>query len=852
MANRYWVGGTANWDGTAGTKWALTSGGLGGQAVPTSADDVFFDNLSTGTCTIVTGNTGAKSINCTGFTGTLAGTAAFTLSGSLTLAAGMTYSYTGVMTINATATLTTAGKSLGSETNINGSGITVTLGDAWTTTKLFTLTRGTFNAANFNVTLTSFSSSNSNTRTVTMGSGTWTISGSWLCSTSTNLTVNANTSTISMTGSSSKLFDGGGRTYYNLRQQGTGALIISGANTFNDLTTLLAATTTVTFTAGVTQTFTNFTYSPVAPSSGIFQSSIPGSTYTLSKSSGTVNVSRLLIQDSIATGGATWNATDSVSLGNNTGWNITASTGRYWVGGTANWDATQGTKWSTSSGGLGGTTVPGLVDPAYFDAASGANTVTISAGNLGCAGIICTGFTGTLAGSSSITVNGNLTLVAGMVYTHTGAITTNSASTYTTAGKTLGSVVFNARALTLTLADACTLGTTNIFTLTAGTLNLNGNTLSTGIFNSDGSNTRAITFGSANIALTSTTASTVVLNFSTASNFTFTGTGAFTRNMAATAMVRFGDFAGGTTSNAPNLTVNAGSSALTIASGSDFKNVDFTGYSGTVTANNLNMAGNLTLSTGGTYTSVISTFLASGTLTSTGKTLGNTAVNGSGITVTLGDAANCPTLTLTSGTLNLAGFTFTATTSATTGAGTKDLTFNGGTLVCSAATTTAWNNANPTNFTTTAGTGTGIISMTAATAKTFVGGSRTYNCTLRQGGAGALTISGSNTFSNIDNSTQPATVTFTAGTTQTFTNFSLTGTAGNLITINSSSAGSQATLSKSSGTVSVDYLSIRDSNATGGAAWSAGANSTNVSNNTGWIFTAPPSTGNGNFLIFLN
>ena len=44
MAARYWVGGTANWDATAGTKWALTSGGAGGQAVPTSADDVFIDN----------------------------------------------------------------------------------------------------------------------------------------------------------------------------------------------------------------------------------------------------------------------------------------------------------------------------------------------------------------------------------------------------------------------------------------------------------------------------------------------------------------------------------------------------------------------------------------------------------------------------------------------------------------------------------------------------------------------------------------------------------------------------------------------------------------------------------------
>jgi hypothetical protein len=29
MANRYWVGGTATWDATAGTKWATTSGGAG-------------------------------------------------------------------------------------------------------------------------------------------------------------------------------------------------------------------------------------------------------------------------------------------------------------------------------------------------------------------------------------------------------------------------------------------------------------------------------------------------------------------------------------------------------------------------------------------------------------------------------------------------------------------------------------------------------------------------------------------------------------------------------------------------------------------------------------------------------
>ena len=75
MANRYWVGGTANWDATAGTKWATTSGGAGGAAVPTSADDVFFDAASGAvTCTLTGGYfASCLSLTCTGFTGTLAG-----------------------------------------------------------------------------------------------------------------------------------------------------------------------------------------------------------------------------------------------------------------------------------------------------------------------------------------------------------------------------------------------------------------------------------------------------------------------------------------------------------------------------------------------------------------------------------------------------------------------------------------------------------------------------------------------------------------------------------------------------------------------------------------------------------
>ena len=133
-------------------------------------------------------------------------------------------------------------------------------------------------------------------------------------------------------------------------------------------------------------------------------------------------------------------------------------------------------------------------------------------------------------------------------------------------------------------------------------------------------------------------------------------------------------------------------------------------------------------------------------------------------------------------------------------------------------------------------------------AKTFIGAGSTFNCTLNQGGAGALTITGSNTFNDITNTVQPASILFTAGTTSTFSNFSLSGTAGNLITIGSATAASH-TLSKASGTVSASYLSISRSTATGGAIWNA-ANSIDAGNNSGWVITAAPPTATGNFLMF--
>jgi hypothetical protein len=132
---------------------------------------------------------------------------------------------------------------------------------------------------------------------------------------------------------------------------------------------------------------------------------------------------------------------------------------------------------------------------------------------------------------------------------------------------------------------------------------------------------------------------------------------------------------------------------------------------------------------------------------------------------------------------------------------------------------------------------TGVISMNSASAKFFVGGGKTWP-TLNQGGAGALTIQSSNTFANITNTVQPATITFTAGVTQTVAAFGVSGTAGNLITLNTSTSGTRATLIDTDGTNEVSNVSIKDINATGGAIWNSFLKSGNVDagNNSGWDF----------------
>src|SRR3990170_2164645 len=85
---------------------------------------------------------------------------------------------------------------------------------------------------------------------------------------------------------------------------------------------------------------------------------------------------------------------------------------RYWVGGSTTWNGTAASKWSTTSGGAGGAAEPTSADDVYLDAASGAVTVTLSAGARTCRSLILTGFAGTIDGSGIPNIYGSWTAPA--------------------------------------------------------------------------------------------------------------------------------------------------------------------------------------------------------------------------------------------------------------------------------------------------------------------------------------------------------------------------------------------------------------------------------------------------------
>lgn len=397
---------------------------------------------------------------------------------------------------------------------------------------------------------------------------------------------------------------------------------------------------------------------------------------------------------------------------------------RFWVGGTDNWNATNGTKWAATDGGAGGSTQPTASDDAKFTALSGAVTVTVSSNGRTCRDRNFTGFTGTFTGSSSMLISGSDILSAGMTMTYNGATTFNATTTgftLTTAGKTRSAnITFNGVGGGWTFADDFTSNGTVV--LTNGALDTGGKAVKSASFNCNNPNTKSFTFASNTWEVTAS-GTPWILN-PNGSTFVSGGTIKVTDASASSLNVGFG----GADFGSSDVQVTASSGALSLTGANSIINrLILTGYTGQCSpAQGYTMRGDVVLGTGMSFASAAGSFNMSPltgttTLTSNGVSLDRGfTVNAPGATVQLADDfLSIQPLTLTAGTLdannkNVTCATFVSNNSnvrtLTLGSGTWDITSDG------AASQFIWSITPGTNLTVTPSTAT--IKFSANTSNT--------------------------------------------------------------------------------------------------------------------------------------
>lgn len=291
--NRYWVGGTGNWAVTAGSHWATTSGGTATASVPNLYDTAYFDlhgNEPTDAAytVTITANQSIASLDAS-FTGTtkvtIAGSSSLTLSGSLALSGGaaqVIWSHTGTFIFNSASSVTC---------NTNGVEMNAYMNFGNGAAGTYTLTSDLILKANFNRSAGTFSSGVYN---IYLRGTAQTCFGAF---TATSFIIDATAAGV-----------------YDFRDSCT-------VTTFT-LSSIKAHTIYIADTK--TLTVTNLTMSGDATNQVILSTNAGNTgTSSISKASGTVNVSYVSIRNSNATGGATFNAFTSngnIDLGTNTGW----------------------------------------------------------------------------------------------------------------------------------------------------------------------------------------------------------------------------------------------------------------------------------------------------------------------------------------------------------------------------------------------------------------------------------------------------------------------------------------------------------------------------------------------------
>jgi hypothetical protein len=890
-----------------------TNGGAGtrsltfGTGALSEANAINFE-ITTGSDIVSLGGTGgaAKNVNFTGFSGTIDIPSTKTIYGNFD--AGSATSITGTSTVtfaatSGTKTLRTNGLTYGGGFNFNGVGGTWSLQDALTLSATLTLTNGTLTTNGYALTLVNgFSSNNANVRTLNLGASLVTISGTgtpWNIPDPTNMTLNAGTSSLVFTGTASTTtFQGGSFTYYDITLP-TGAannFQFSGANTFRNVTAInpvspgrrliiLAGTTTITGTLSCSGSAANSRNRFVTNSVGISVSLVVASVAAISD---------VDFADITLTGAAApVSGTRLGNMGGNTGIVFGAGKTVYWnqpAGGL--WSDTA---WALSSGGaVNANNFPLAQDTVIFDDTGVGSGSTISiqygwafdtfnASTL--TNALTVDWTSVTGGSTFIF--GDVTLSSAVTFTSSGTAPLSfsgrrngSFVTVTSAGVAWPQSAFQINCVspdTVKLGDNLVSTGTQV-ALPSGVIDLNGKTLSCVTF--DGSNAnnsvRSIAFNGGLIDVTGNSATVWACEDLT--NFSYTGTPTVNFTYSGSVGQRFfsnGVTAGATEANMVNFNITAGSDIFGPTTGGNYTGnltyaPAFTGeagvpYSLTTSGTTGGIYGNLTLSPGctasvGNLPLVFLGVIGTKTITTNGVTIDRPLVfNGVGGSWALQDALTLGTksLQLLAGTLTTNGYAISVGKfGGSTAYGDRTLNLGSSLFTCLGAesATASWQ-VEDGGFLYTVNAGTSTIFMsepfTGTSTQNFIGSGKTYYnvvyTTTQPGGF----VFGNNTFNTISNTAQPLTLSFEAGSVQTVNNFNVSGTAGNLVTLNSVTPGTQWSLAKrTGGKVLVSYVSITDSAATPAGYWFAPTSQGNVDggNNTGWNFGTVG--GAGGFLPF--
>ena len=562
----------------------------------------------------------------------------------------------------------------------------------------------------------------------------------------------------------------------------------------------------------------------------------------------------------------------------------------FWVGGTGTWSGTGNTQFAVTSGGVATLLNPTNADTVTFDGNSGtAATVTCTSTAVSLSTTINKADINlSLSGSPTLcTAAGTCTLTAGTLTLNTFTLSTGLFSSSNTNTRVLA---FGTGNITLTGVNTTIFSTTTVTGMTITGTPVVNCTATTGT----SVQTRTFIAGphgeaqSISVNINPGTSAVDIFRFATNSgafkdvtfSSTFTGTIQISNTIIFYGSVTFG-----------GATVYTGNSTLTFAATSGTKTINTSGLAidAPITFNGVGGTWQLqaALTSGATRTCTLSNgtldlnnyTLTTGLFSSTSGTTRALAFGTGKIVLT---GSNVTVWTNSTGT----GFTYTGTsriespgpaTSGTrtfnpssTGTSTQAIALNfyitGGSDTVTFTTssrrvndidftgfTGTFRNSNLTvhgNYTLAASpmvvqAGTEITFFATTTSQNITTNAQTLDFPVTFSGVGgtfvmqdALTLGSTRALTMTNGTLQLA-----AGTTNTVGSFVTTGTT--LKYLQSTTPGTQATISDASGTDSVSYLSVQDSNATGGAAWDANdATNVNAGNNTGWFFAPTPSVSN--------